>query len=275
MGNLFFLGGRRHFRFLHAAAGTGRASRFHSCRLAAAWSRGGTLVLLLWCFSAVAGSVAPEGKTCAPRINGVRPVPMAAAGEITVATQNLRRLFDDVDDGRGELATTARYQQRLDRLSRHIVQVLHSPDVLAVQEVETQKALQDLAGAIAARGGKNYQGVLLEGQDWGGINVGFLLRSDITVLDRQQLLQTRRLNRAALFDRPPLWVRLQVPGAGRLNIVNVHLKSLRGSDDPAVAKKIARKRQRQAEALAEWVGLYLARPAAEPLLVLYGMDDAG
>ena len=266
VGNLVFQGGRRLFRFLHAATDTGRASR--SCGLATALSRGGTLALLLWCFPAVAGNVAPAGKTCAPRISGVRPVPVAAADEITVATQNLRRLFDDVDDGRGELATTARYQQRLDRLSRHIVQVLHSPDVLAVQEVETIKVLQDLAAAIAAQGGKTYQAILLEGHDWGGIDVGFLVRSDMRTVGQQQVLKMRRLDRAALFDRPPLWLRLQMAEGRVLNIVNVHLKSLRGSDDPAVAKKIARKRQRQAEALAEWVGLYLARPAAEPLLVL-------
>lgn len=210
----------------------------------------------------------PGAKACAPRISALRPVPVAVAGEITVATQNLRRLFDDVDDGPGERVPAAEYQQQLHKLSRQIVQQLHSPDVLAVQEAENINVLKDLAAAISAEGGKTYQAVLLEGHDWGGIDVGFLVSADIKIVSREQLLKTRRLDRAALFDRPPLWLRLQLPQGRMLDIVNVHLKSLLGSDDPATAKKVARKRQRQAEALAEWTGLHLAKNAQAALLVL-------
>lgn len=216
-------------------------------------------------FSAASKS---NAKNCASNISSTRAVPSASGHEISIATQNMWRFFDDVDDGSGDLLTTAEYQLRLNKLSRQIVHVLRSPDVLAVQEVENIKVLDDLAAAVSAQGGKKYQSVLLEGHDWGGIDVGFLLRADIKVLSREQILKTRRLDRAALFDRPPLWLRVQVTDKRVLNIVNVHLKSLRGSSDPALSKKTARKRQHQAEALAEWVGLYLAKPAAEPLLVL-------
>lgn len=239
-----------------------------ACRLACRRRSGLLLVLLLCAAVSLPVAAEPLASGCAPHITTVRPVPVAAPGEITIATQNLRRLFDDVDDGRGEVLNTAQYQLRLEKLSRQIVQLLRSPDVLAVQEVENLKVLDDLAAAVSVQGGKSYQGVLMQGRDWGGINVGFLVRTDIRVLSREQLLKTRRLDRAALFDRPPLWLRLQTPEGWVLGIVNVHLKSLRGSDDPDLVKKIARKRQRQAEALAEWTSLYFAKPAAEPLVML-------
>lgn len=249
---------------------TGLHGNARGYSLAAVCRRGYVLLCWLCCVLALPASTLAQASaaTCAARISAVRPVPVAESGTLTIATQNLRRLFDDVDDGRGAVATTEEYQLRLQKLSRQIVQLLRSPDVVAVQEVEGMKALNDLAAAIAAQGGKTYQGILLEGHDRGGINTGFLVRADLKVLSQEQLLKTRRLDRAVLFDRPPLWLRLQMPEGRVLDLVNVHLKSLYGSDDPAVAKKTARKRQRQAEALAEWVALYLARPAAEPLLVL-------
>lgn len=231
--------------------------------------RGLLLVLLLCCVSAPKTWAADTAAVCTPPVKAVRPVPPAQADEFTIATQNLQRFFDDEPGGRGDVVSAEKYRQKREQLAAQVVDVLRSPDVLAVQEAENLKVLQDLAMTIRARKGPDYKAVLLEGNDYGGIDVGFLLRRDIEVLKVEALLKTRKLDRHALFDRPPLRLRLRMASGSELDIINVHLKSLRGSDDDKQAEKIARKRQRQAEVLAEWLSAELAmRP--QTALVLLG-----
>jgi predicted extracellular nuclease len=221
------------------------------------------LVLLYWL------CCAPVLAASCPKVESARPVPTAAGGEITVATQNLMRLFDDRDDGRGEVLSSAQYRLRLDKLARQIGGVLGRPHVLALQEAENSRVLEDLAARLAADGAR-YQAVLREGHDRGGIDVGFLVRADWKIRKVEQLLARQRLGRAFLFDRPPLLLRVETP-QGVLDIVNVHLKSLRGSDDRSEARRIARKRRQQAAALAAWLRPRLlaeAAGSAPPLLVL-------
>lgn len=228
------------------------------------------LVLLLCWFSAPLPALARAADApCAPRITAVKAVPLAQPGEFTIATQNLQRLFDNEAGGRGDVVAATEYRQKLGKLSRQVSDVLHHPDVLAVQEAENIKVLRDLAAMIADGDGKPaYRALLLEGRDYGGIDSGFLLRADIDVLAVEQLLKARRLDRAPLFDRPPLHLQIRTAKGDMLDIINVHLKSLRGSDDPELAKKTARKRQRQAEALAEWLDAWLAKyPQARVVLL--------
>jgi predicted extracellular nuclease len=210
-----------------------------------------------------------SNRVCSPQIMAVRPVPVTAPDEFSIATQNLQWLFDDVRDGRGDVVSGADYRAKLGKLAAQVIQVLRSPDVLAVQEAENLRVLEDLSAVIKLRGGPAYKALLLEGNDYGGIDVGFLLRSNIEVLNVEALLTQRRLDRSALFDRPPLRLQMRLASGRELNVINAHLKSLRGSDDEAVARKIARKRLRQAEVLAEWLSAELAiRPQSE--LVLLG-----
>ncbi|MFZ5560027.1 MAG: endonuclease/exonuclease/phosphatase family protein [Pseudomonadota bacterium] len=231
------------------------------------------LFLLYWLWSASALAAAQ----CVPAVPAAAPVPAAARGEVSIATQNLMRLFDDIDDGGAEVLPSPRYRLRLDKLARQVGEVLRFPHVLAVQEAENQKVLAELAHRLAQGGaGPRYQVALLEGHDRGGIDVGFLVRADWKILKVEQLLARTRLDRRFLFDRPPLLLRLQTP-QGPLDLVNVHLKSLRGSDRRAEAKRIARKRQRQAEALAGWVRARRpagAGQAAPPLVVLGDFNAA-
>ncbi|MCC2637089.1 MAG: Endonuclease/exonuclease/phosphatase family [Moraxellaceae bacterium] len=199
----------------------------------------------------------------------MQPVPAPAAGEVTVATQNLKRLFDDVDDGIGKVVPTAEYHQRLGQLARQVDEVLRRPAVLAVQEVEHEKALADLAGALRARTGISWRPVAPEGQDSGGIDVGFLVRADWQVLAIEPLLARQKLDRHPLFDRPPLRLLLRSPQGREIEVINVHLKSLYGSDrDERAARRIARKRQQQAEALAAWLRAALVAKPPRRMLVL-------
>lgn len=226
------------------------------------------LLLTLYCLCNV--ELYAEATHCAPRIRAPRPVPAATTGEVTVATQNLMRLFDDVDDGDGRPVSRADYLRRLGKLSRQVSEVLHRPDVLAVQEVENEKVLASFAAALAAdKTGWRYRAVAPEGFDYSGIDVGFLVRDDWTVLGVEQLFRRHRLKRAALFDRPPLLLRLRTAAGVEFDIVNVHLKSLHGSDrDAAEARRIAHKRKRQAVVLQGWLRERLQREPDRPLLLL-------
>jgi endonuclease/exonuclease/phosphatase family metal-dependent hydrolase len=232
--------------------------------------RGAALSLLL-VLPALLGAPAPaaaRGSACDPwRVDAVRPVRAASGSELAVATQNLHRFFDDVDDGGGPRLDAAEYRRRLRQLARQLDEVLRRPAVVAVQEAEHQKALADLAAELHARTGSRWQAVLREGADPGGIDVGFLVRADWQVRAVEQLLAGERLGRQRLFDRPPLRVLLRGPDGRELELVNVHLKSLLGSEGPSAAR-VARKRARQAEALAGWVRSALAAAPRRPLVVL-------
>ena len=98
-------------------------------------------------------------------------------GEMTVGSLNLFRF-----------ATDGEYSTRLVKLSRYIRTVLMSPDVLAVQEADSLDALHDLASQISADDeAVAYTPYLLEGNDFGGIDVGFLVRSGVDVSAVTQL----------------------------------------------------------------------------------------
>lgn len=229
--------------------------------------RSGTVLFLLYCLCCSFAQA--RGNDCPQRVDTVRPVPAPVAGEATVATQNLRRLFDDVDDGVGKVVPAAEYRQRLAQLARQVDEVLRRPAVLAVQEVEHEKALADLAGALRVRTGISWRPVAPEGQDSGGIDVGFLVRADWQVLAIEPLLARQKLDRHPLFDRPPLRLLLRTPQGREIEMINVHLKSLYGSDrNERAARRIARKRQHQAEALAQWLRAALVAKPQRRLLVL-------
>lgn len=229
----------------------------------------GLRLLLALALLAAAPLASARGPDCPYRTREVRPVPAPAPGELTVATQNLKRLFDAVDDGAGEVVAPDDYRLRLVRLAAQVDEVLHRPAVIAVQEAEHEKALGDLATALRVRTGQDWRPVLREGQDPGGIDVGFLVRADWQVLQVEQLLAREKLDRHPLFDRPPLRLRLRAPGGQELELVNVHLKSLYGSDrGDREERRIARKRARQAELLAAWLKAALAAQPGRRLVVL-------
>ncbi len=77
-------------------------------------------------------------------------VPVPGDGQLTVASFNLERFFDDVDDpmiGDTVLTTTA-MNNRLRKASLAIRSMMHSPDVIGVQEVENESTLQAIATQI-------------------------------------------------------------------------------------------------------------------------------
>jgi hypothetical protein len=222
-------------------------------------------------FSFGAYKVLPTALMLGPEPEVQRPIRDRGPGEFTVATLNVFRLFDDVDDPPssdaqgGErddftVASTEDYLTRLGKLAGHIVAILDAPDILAVQEVEKIEVLQDLAGAIAALDpALIYSARLVEGNDVGTIDVGYLVRDTVQIDAVEQLGAEEILtfDGSLLHDRPPLLLAATYVGGGGasfpIQVLNVHNRSLSNIDDPDDGARVRQKRLEQAQSIAEKV----------------------
>jgi uncharacterized protein len=203
--------------------------------------------------------------------------------EVTVASYNLQRFFDDVNDPliSEPVLTAVAYANRLNKASLGIRNELQTPDIVGVVEVENLSTLQALATKINNDAVANtqpdpmYVAYLIEGNDVGGIDVGFLVKTApvngplprVTVnAVVQELAGTLFVNpdtsTVLLNDRPPLRLDAVVNNAtGQtypLTVIVNHLRSLSGATDTAAGpngwttdgERIRAKRQAQAEDLA-------------------------
>jgi endonuclease/exonuclease/phosphatase family metal-dependent hydrolase len=196
----------------------------------------------------------------------------AQAEPFAILSQNMNRLFDDVDDGNRETVLPgAVFRGRVEDAATRFAVDFGMPHIIALQEVENQHVLRRIAARIRQRHGVDYQTVLISGQDLSSINTGFLVREGVQIRRVEQLFRGRLLpdDGTPLFSRPPL--RLDACYRARCaTFVNLHLRSMRGID---TAERVARKRRRQAETLAAWVDrIQQADPAAG--LVLLGDFNA-
>ncbi|HEX4946191.1 MAG TPA: endonuclease/exonuclease/phosphatase family protein [Blastocatellia bacterium] len=210
-----------------------------------------------------------------------------AANEYTIATYNLQRFFDNIDEpGIGDPVLTATaYSNRLNKASLAIRNFLLMPDILGVVEVENLTTLQTLATKInndavaAGQPNPNYVAYLTEGNDPGGIDVGFLVKgpSRVNVLSVTQVGKTDTYINPntslpeTLNDRPPLVLKAEVIAAtgvrAPVTVIVNHLRSLNGVDDPTDGR-VRAKRRAQAEFLANYVqGLQMADPNEKIVLV--------
>ncbi len=172
-------------------------------------------------------------------------------GELTVGSLNLFRLFEGSAKAR-----------RLNKLSAHIRDVLRSPDILAVQEVESLSVLENLAEKIELDDPTVvYTAHLIEGNDIGGIDVGFLTRANIQVvavtqLGAAEIFSFPGRDDSLLHDRPPLLLEGSCTGNGEpfpIKVMAIHNRSLNNIDDPADGPRVRQKRFEQAESVAQKV----------------------
>jgi uncharacterized protein len=227
-------------------------------------------------------TIVPDAAT-PPSVSGniiAVPVPAPGSDEFTVATFNMERFFDTVDDpGISDVALTATaFNNRLNKASLTIRDVMRTPDVIGVEEMENLTTLQAVANKVnadAIAGGDpdpNYQAYLVEGNDIGGIDVGFLVKSarvgviDVTQEGKDTTYIDPTNNQPALLnDRPPLILRATIqPSVGQpfpVTVIVNHLRSLSGVDDPSDGARVRAKRRAQAEFLAD---LIQARQSADP-----------
>ncbi|HVL66903.1 MAG TPA: lamin tail domain-containing protein [Vicinamibacterales bacterium] len=227
-------------------------------------------------------TIVPDQGAWTPSGNGAAiAVPVPSPTEFTVASFNMERFFDDDDDParppqNEPVLTPAAYQTRLSKASLTIRNVLRMPDIIGVQEIENLSALSAIAARVnadaVAAGGPNPQYVahLFEGNDVGGIDVGFLVKtSRVAVVNVWQEGKDATYvqpngNSALLNDRPPVVLEAEIMEPGMVNypvtvIVN-HLRSMSGING-SDGTRIRAKRHAQAEFLAS---LIQARQAANP-----------
>ena len=201
-------------------------------------------------------------------------VPMPSADQFTVASFNVERFFDTVNDPSTSdvVLTPTAFANRLNKLSLAVRDILRAPDVIGFEEVENLTTLQAIADEIngdavlAGQPDPDYQAFLEEGNDIGGIDVGFLVKAAggrVEVVDVTQegkdatYINPNNGQPELLNDRPSLVLRAVIhhpsgPTFPVIVIVN-HLRSLSGVDDPVDGNRVRTKRRAQAEWLANFI----------------------
>ena len=213
-----------------------------------------------------------------------RAVRAAAADEMTIGSLNLYRLFDDIDDPPDTdadgnprddaVVSTAEWNRHRSKLAQYIVDVMRSPDVLGVEEAESLTVIQALAAEISGLDANvHYTCYLVEGNDIGTIDVGFMVRDSVTVDTVTQLGKTERLtyDNSLLNDRPPLLLEGRYTAGGSdfaIAVMVNHTRSLSGIDDASDGPRVREKRLEQAQSVAEKVQTYQTAHPTVPLIVV-------
>jgi len=203
---------------------------------------------------------------------------LPASNVLTVASYNVENLDtrledltmvpskDDIDDDVGEGKFTS--------IAKHIVGLLGSPDIVALQEVQDDdggeysdtvgagKTLAAVVEAIVAEGGPRYETISLDpvddiegGQPGGNIRVAFLYNPDRVATDRSNASRIEDVS----FERTRLPLAVPFVFAGKqIMMINVHFSS-KGGSEPLYGKNQPPKdatiaaRTEQARAVREFV----------------------
>ncbi len=249
-----------------------------------------------------AWAILPDAATPPTIVGGKVPTPVGDASyeAVTIGGFNLLRFFDEVNDSNGApTLTAAAVDKRLTKTGLAICDFMKAPDILGVVEVENLRVLGLLADRINATcaSAPNYVPYLVQGNDVGGINVGFLVSNrsigavsrvevlEVTQFGKDTVLNNPNGSTSLLNDRPPLMLRAnlrQDNGATYpVTVIVNHLRSLNGIDDtaagssgwPTESERVRAKRAQQAVFLAN---LVQSRQQANPSenIVLLGDFNA-
>jgi hypothetical protein len=200
----------------------------------------------------------------------VLTAPAVNADSLRILSQNMNRLFDDIDDGNKEkVLSRERFQQRVKKAAGKFGDDFRLPHIIALQEVENLNVLRQIAAEIRRRYSVDYHLVLLPGQDVSGINLAFLVRHDVEIKKFEQLFRNARfkLTGNPLFSRPPLHLEVCIIKKC-ITLLNLHLRSMRGIDSDRDGKRVTGKRLRQAETIAAWSNEFQRSRAGASLLLV-------
>jgi predicted extracellular nuclease len=206
--------------------------------------------------------------------------------EFTVAAYNFQRFFDTVNDPNTSepVLTATAFDNRLNKASLAVRNHLKFPDIIGAVEVENLATLQAIAARVNAdavassQPDPQYQAFLVEGNDVGGIDVGFLVKTApvngptprVTVgavvqENAGELFTNPDSSTELLNDRPTLRLNAVVnhPNGASFDVTVLvnHLRSLNGVDDESPGPngwltggaRVRAKRRAQAESLANLV----------------------
>jgi hypothetical protein len=200
----------------------------------------------------------------------VLTAPAVNAESLRILSQNMNRLFDDIDDGNNEkILSRGRFQQRVESAAGKFGDNFRLPHIIALQEVENLNVLRQIATEIRLRYSADYRLALLPGQDISGINLAFLVRQDLEIKKLEQLFRNTTFNLTGrpLFSRPPLYLEACMIEKC-ISLLNVHLRSMRGIESNHDGKRVTGKRLRQAESIATWSNQFQRSRAGASLLLL-------
>jgi|GEM_PF-1283129 len=210
-----------------------------------------------------------------------RAVRDATASEVTIGSANLYRFFDPIDDlgeeDDDQIEDPVIYANRLVKLAKYVVNDLKSPTVIGLQEIENLNVLTDLIAAISNQGGPVYTAELIDGNDFGGIDVAFLyqdaLLSDVTIT-QYGAAELNSFDNSLLHDRPPLRLKataaLANGGSLDLNVLVVHMRSRGSIDSVSDGDRVRSKRLQQANSVAAMIDVILTE---DPMVGLYVIGD--
>lgn len=176
-------------------------------------------------------------------------IPATTPGQVRVVSFNVENFFPVGGALDGHIIDQAEFDEKRDGIVDAIGRLLHAPDVIAVQEIgdnnhlgqaggtSSLATLQTVATRLGELGYGSYTAYSLEGNDNRGIDVGFLVKSTVTVLAGPD--QRGGLTAAGvcsdvsgrLFDRPPLFLEVDLGTAvGPTWIVSNHFASKSAPD---------------------------------------------
>src|SRR5881394_3467506 len=97
-------------------------------------------------------------------------VPVPNSRQLTIGSFNMQRFFDTTDDPTVSdvVLTTTAFNNRLNKASLAIRNIMNLPDVIGIEEMENLTTLQSVATKVnndevaAARPNPNYQAYLVE-----------------------------------------------------------------------------------------------------------------
>jgi predicted extracellular nuclease len=197
--------------------------------------------------------------------------PHLYAGEsIRIASQNMNRFYDNIDNGRNELVfSKTEFDRKVGIASAKIINQYQLPDIIALQEIENRNVLSNIARVVNERSGIRYQVVLIEGNDFSAINLAYLVKQTLTIKSANQLFKTERLrlDQSLLFSRPPLYLEACIK-ENCLSLLNLHLRSMRGIGSSKKSKRVRLKRLEQASKIARWINNYQQTSPTNTLLIL-------
>ena len=182
--------------------------------------------------------------------------------EMTVGSLNMYRPSQIAD----------KYEVRLAKLSQFVRTVMNSPDILAVSEVDNLVVLKKIADKINKEDNKvNYRPYLVEGNDYGGIDVGFLVRDTVETDQIVQLGKSTQFTYEGkskwLNDRPPLLFKGRMKSASNdfpIQVLVVHNRSLNKVD---TSERVRAKRLAQAQFVANAIQTIQSKEANVNLVV--------
>lgn len=170
----------------------------------------------------------------------------------TLQSVNLYLLFDHRKDGARyeKFFSKSEYYEKLDRIVNYFDDQLCLPDIVAFQEVESARVLEDVAKRINKYLGSNYQPILIEGNDLQGIDVGFIYQAPFRLKNKTVIDPKKKSEFGGyVHDRPPLVATFVNQDSDKeVTVINVHLRSMRGIEGED-SERIIGKRIEQAKSI--------------------------